>query len=81
MSTDDLDEHAAAHCSHLSPSLADLRRKMANVLTEFGTPFSYVDRLVIYEKARIPDEVAKSLDLSAFHLSLSEKYAREQAGN
>ena len=34
--TDVLDDHASAHCSHISPSVADWRRKMVNALTDIA---------------------------------------------
>jgi hypothetical protein len=74
--TDELDDHASAHCSHLSPSVADWRRKMVNALTAYSVPLSLTDRYSIYESSRIPQSVYKELDLSALHTALSERHAR-----
>ncbi len=74
--TDELDDHASAHCSHLSRSVADWRRKMVNALTAYSVPLSLVDRYTVYENARIPEKIYRDLDLSALHTALSERHDR-----
>jgi hypothetical protein len=74
--SDDLDEHAAAHCSHLSQSLADWRSKMRSAILDYGLPLSEGDRMVIYEASRIPRNIYEKLDLQVFQTALGEKNAR-----
>ena len=76
--TDELDDHASAHCSHLSPSVADWRRKMVNALTAYSVPLSLVDRYTVYENARIPKTIYSELDLTVLHQALSEKHRSEE---
>lgn len=74
--TDDLDDHAAAHCSHLSPSVADWRTKMVQAISAYSVPLSQADRFVVYETSRIPKKIYEALDLQALHTALSERHDR-----
>ena len=74
--TDELENHAAAHCSHLAPSMADWRRKMTDAIGAYSVPLSQLDRFTIYEASRIPKSIYESLDLQALHTALSERHDR-----
>lgn len=74
MTPDDLDDHAAAHCSHLSPSSADWRTKMAAAIRAYGTPLSQQDRFHIYETSRIPTAIYRQFDLQVLNEALEKNH-------
>jgi hypothetical protein len=71
--SDELEEHAAKHSSHLAYTKADWRKIMLDALPE-DLPMYLKDRVEIYKNAKIPESVYKDLDAQVLHLALRARF-------